>query len=384
MSLLSRKRQLAFKTESQEGTAETLTASEAGLLVEMGFNKEFNPEMIARNPASSTLSKYGDLIGKRPSALTFKVRLRGPGDLTTEAKIAELLKACGCQASDLKKITIGAVTSGPFKHLETISGAGGGTGKVICDTANGETTLYYVVLTGVIVNGEVITGGTSGAKATVGSAPADSGHVLLPVSSPASVPSLTMGVYNDGLRKLSRGCRGDVKINYNNGQPVELEFNFMGVEAGITDTAMLTNITNESIIEPVLLGATFTLDGSSMLFNTLGFSFGNTLAQRDDVTDSRGIKSFYISDRQPTGEIDPEMLLVASHDFHGKWFAGTKMELDLMFGSTDGNKHRLYIPQIQYSKIAAGEREGIEVAQTSFKACKYLSAGDDEFAILFL
>jgi len=382
MPLLGKKRQLAFKAEGSEGVAETLTAAEAGLLVEMTPQMSFDPEMIPRNPIRASLSKHGDLIGKRPGGLNFKVRLRGSGSVSTEAKIIDLVRACGASLSDLKKITIGAVTGGPFTHFETITGAGGGTGKVICNVANGVTTLYYVVLTGLIVNGEVVTGGTSGATATVGSAPADAGHVLLPAGLTTTVPSLTMACYEDGLKKLKRGARGGLKLTFSNGQPIECDFGFQGVEAGITDVALLSGVVNETVVEPVLLGATFTLDGVAMLFKTLSIDLGNTLAQREDPTDSRGIKSYYISDRNPVGDIDPEMLLVAGHDFHGKWFAGTKMALDLAFGATDGNKFRFFAPQIQYTKIDDADRDGIQIAQTSFKLCS--SIDDAEWALLLL
>lgn len=390
MVMLSRKRQLAAKIESQEGTAETLAAADAKILVEMLPKTGFEPEMHPRNPVRTSFSPMGDLTGKRPANVAFKTRLRGSGAVATEAEIVKYLRACGFALSALKSITIGAVASGPIRHLETVTGAGGGTGKVICATPNGTTTLYYVVLSGTIANGEVITGGTSGATATTGSAPADAGHVLLPISTPLSVPSLTMALYEDGIRKLVRGARGTAQFTFIGGSAVDVDFTFSGVEAGVTDVAMLSSVVPETSIEPVFLGVSFALGGVAMNFRQMTLDLANTLAQRDNPTDSRGILSYMISDRDPKGTIDPEMLPVTVgggtvyHDFHGSWFAGTKYALDLSFGASAGNKFRFYLPQIQYKGIADEDRDGIQVAAVSFGACQYLSTGDDEMAILFL
>ena len=138
MSMLIRKRQLAAKIEDVEGVAETLTAPDAGILVNFSPKANYDPQMYQRNPVRSSLTKMGKLTGKRSAGLDFSIELKGSGSLTQEPEWAKLIKACGFAVNDLKKITIGAVTGGPFLHGETITGApSGATGRVVIEVCWG-------------------------------------------------------------------------------------------------------------------------------------------------------------------------------------------------------------------------------------------------------
>lgn len=383
MSLLVRKRQVAAKIESVEGTAETLAASDAGIMVNFSPKASFDPQMYQRDPVRSSLTKLGKLTGKRLGSLEFNILLRGSGSVTTDPEWVKLIKACGFAVSGLKKITIGAVTSGPFKHGETITGGtSSATGRVVIKTANGTTTLYYVPITGTFQNAETVTGGTSGASATSGSVPSDAGREIKPISS--SVPSLTMGLYEDGVRKLLKGSRGTVKFSFKIGEPAMLDFSFKGVEAGVSDTALLTGLSFDQTVPPVLLNAVMSCDGVSLNIGELEMDVSNTLATKDKIDDSRGVLSYMITGRDMQGSFNPEMVAVASHDFFGKWFSNTPMVLDMSYGDTAGNKFRIYAPSIIYSKVEDGDRDGIQLAQTSFDVTGTMDPGDDELAILLL
>lgn len=383
MSMLIRKRQLAAKIESVEGTAESLAAADAGLLVNFTPKANYDPQMYQRNPVRSSLTKMGKLTGKRSAGLDFSIELKGSGSITVEPEWAKLIKACGFAINDLEKITIGAVTGGPFLHGETITGApSGATGRVVIETADGTTTLYLVALTGTFVDGDTITGGTSGASATAGSDPSDAGHEIKPVSS--LVPSLTMGLYEDGIRKLLKGCRGTAKFNFMIGEPATVDFGFRGVEAGVSDLPLLTGISYDDVVPPVLLNAVMSCDGVSLNLGELNVDIANTLAPKDKIDDAKGILSFMITERDTQGSFNPEMVLVATHDFYDKWFGNTPMVIDLAYGTVDGNKFRIYAPKIIYNKIDDADRDGIQLAQTAFDVTGSMEPGDDELAILLL
>jgi len=383
MSMLIRKRQLAAKIESVEGTAEALAAADAGLLVNFTPKANYDPQMYQRNPVRSSLTKMGKLTGKRSAGLDFSIELKGSGSLTTEPEWAKLIKACGFEINVLEKITIGAVTAGPFQHGETITGApSGATGRVVIETADGTTTLYFVTLTGTFADADTITGSTSGASATAGSDPSDVGHEIKPISS--SVPSLTMGLYEDGIRKLLKGCRGTAKFNFRIGEPATVDFSFRGVEAGVSDLALLTGITYDDVVPPVLLNAVMSCDEVSLNLGELDIDVANTLAPKDKIDDAKGILSFMITERDTQGSFNPEMVLVATHDFYDKWFSNTPMVLDMAYGSVEGNKIRVYTPSIIYNKVDDADRDGIQLAQTAFDITGSMEPGDDELAILLL
>lgn len=383
MSMLVRKKQLACKIEAEEGTAETLSAGDGGILVNFSPKANYDPQMYQRDPVRSSLTKLGKLTGKRSAGLEFSIELKGSGSVSTQPEWMHLIKACGFASNVLEKFVIGAVSSGPFQHGETITGGtSGATGRVVIETANGASTLYYVSLSGTFQDTETLRGGTSGASASAGSDPEDAGFEVKPLSS--NVPSLTIGLYEDGIRKLVKGSRGTVKFNFRIGEPVMLDFSFMGVEAGVTDTALLSGVTFDGTTPLVLLNAAMTCDDVSLNIGEMEIDISNTLSPRDKISDARGILSYAITARDTQGSFNPEMLPVASHDFFSKWFANTPMVLDLLFGLAEGNSFRFYAPKIIYNKVDDGERDGIQLAQTSFDVTGTMEPGDDELTLLLL
>ena len=383
MSLLIRKRQLAAKIESVEGVAEALSASDAGILVNFTPKANYDPQMYQRDPVRSSLTKMGKLTGKRSAGLDFSIELKGSGSLTEDPEWAKLVKACGFEINDLMKITIGAITSGPFEHGETITGnTSGATGRVVIETEDGATTLYFVELSGTFQDSETIEGDTSGASASSSSVPSDAGKEIKPISSAA--PSLTMGLYEDGVRKLLKGCRGTAKFNFKIGEPATVDLSFKGVELGVTDTPLFTGISFDETIPPVLLNAVMSCDEVSLNIGELEIDIANTLAAKDKIDDAKGILSFMITGRDTQGSFNPEMVSVATHDFFDKWFSNTPMVLDLAYGETDGNKFRIYAPGIIYNKVDDGDRDGIQLAQTSFDVTGSMEPGDDEITLLLL
>jgi len=383
MSMLIRKRQLAAKIEAVEGTAETLLAADAGILVNFSPKASYDPQMYQRDPVRASLTKMGKLAGKRSAGMDFSIELKGSGSITVEPEWMRLIKACGFASNALKKISIGAITSGPYQHGEVLTGqTSGATGRVVVKTANGTTTLYFVALSGTFETGEVITGGTSGATATASTDPVSAGFEIKPISS--AVVSLTMGLFEDGIRKVLKGCRGTVKFNFKIGEPATLDFSFKGVESGVADAPMLTGVSFDETVPPVLLNAVMSCDGVSLNIGEMEVDVANTLASKDKIDDAKGILSFMITGRDMQGSFNPEMVPVATHDFFSKWFSNTPMVVDLAYGEADGNKFRFYAPGIIYNKVDDGDRDGIQLAQTSFDLTGSMEPGDDELAILLL
>jgi len=382
--MLTRRRQLAAKVESQEGVEEVLASEDARLLVENPV-MDIDPPIHERNPVGSSLSKIGDLPGKRTARLTFSLKLRGPGSSPSDPDWLKLLRGCGWAVNVLHMISIGAITSGPFKHGETITGGtSGATGRVIMDTWDGVTTLCFVSLSGTFENGETITGTISGASTTSSSDPTEAGREIKPLSDPLLVPSLTMATYEDGLKKLLKGARGKVKFNFRVGEPVILDFEFSGSFVSTTDQGLLASVVHELTNPPVFLNANLQIDNLQAKLSELEIDWANVLGVRDDVNDPRGVFSYVISDRKPAGSFNPEMVNVSNHDFFGKWFNNEEMVLNFQVGEVPGNKLWFYAPRVQYLKVADEDREGIATARTNFSLNGSLEPGDDELTILGL
>lgn len=456
--MLFRKRQIAAKVENVEGSAVALSADDARLLI---INPQINPdiEINERDVLTGTLSEIGSLSGKQMASLTFQLELRGSGTATTAPQWSKLLRACGFQENPIKKLTIGSITNGPYQHGETITQATtGASGRVIIETADGVTTLYFFdlgsgtwngtnvitggtsgatatpsaildagvewkpfsdelsqvgigsVTNGPFTKGELITGGTSGATGYVYEDTADGTSVLkyrivngsfqngetitggtsgasATTSSSATqseTPTLTIALYDDGLKYLLRGARGKVKLSTTTGNKATLDFDFTGVLESITDAPLLNDISHETTLPPVFLDADVKVDTESLLVTSVEVDINNTVTGRESASDAKGYKSFRITKREITGTMDPEQKLTSDFAFHQKLINNDTLKLDFSIGTTSGNTFRVYAPATQFTDIGDSEREGITVADLTMKLTGSLSPGDDELTILQL
>lgn len=201
---------------------------------------------------------------------------------------------------------------------------------------------------------------------------------------PASTgwPSMTIGVYVDGVRKLLTGARGAVKFSAGVGEQIFAEFDFIGAYNAVTDATILAP-TFPTHNPPLLVNAGFAVGGFTPVVKSISFDMGTKLAPREDFNSASGYKSFMITDRAPVGKFDPEMELVAGCNWYGLWKAGTSGALTLgAIGTTQYNKVKITAPTVVYTKIGEGDREGLEVADTTFQ-CATGAAGDDEIVIEF-
>lgn len=200
---------------------------------------------------------------------------------------------------------------------------------------------------------------------------------------PAStgVPSLTMAVYSDGVRKLLTGARGAVKFSGNVGEQMFAEFDFVGAYNAVTDAAILAP-TFPTHLPPLLTAANLLIGAFAPVVKSINFDLANKLAPREDMNAPSGYKSFMITDRDPSGHFDPEMELVATYNWYGLWAAGTSATLSMgAVGAVQYNKVKFTSPAIVTTKVGEGDREGLEVADTTFQLAQ--GTGDDELVIEF-
>jgi len=204
-----------------------------------------------------------------------------------------------------------------------------------------------------------------------------------PESSLAAIPTMTIATYRDGLRKQTKGARGNAKYSAKSGEPGMLEFEFIGVDVDVTDVALPTPSGIETTIPFPLLSAVFSIASFQAFVSQLQFDMGNVLERRGDINQASGFISTLLTDREPKGSFDPEDELVATHDFYGRWKANTTGLLTWKHGSTAGNIVTFSIPKAQYTKIAEGDRNGIATLNSDFLMQRDTVAGDDELSIAF-
>src|SRR5436190_17842505 len=311
--MLSRKTQIAIKAESAEGTAESLAASDAVLVYEPlpTFDFGFNP----RDPASESLDPLPSVTGKKMMGTTFGMDVRGSGAVGTAPDWDVPLKGAGHGRSVISTIAIGTVANGPVKPGSIVTGGtSAGTGRVVGVVINGDATLLYVALSGALTSGETLTvTGSTATIATSGSPAASKGFEYLPLN--GTEISATLGVYRDGIRHLGSGGRAQLAINLGVNSIGRMAFTYRSVYAGTTDLALLSGTTFQTEVPPAVRGVSLYVAGYSPKFTQFSFAGQGVLSDRDDATASSGVRSVAITKRTPKLSIDPEMALVATHDW---------------------------------------------------------------------
>lgn len=386
MVLLSRKRQIALKAETTEGTAISVAAADAARNVfDAGFAPNIEP--FERNPFSSFLGRLPPIPGVRTGRITYRTELVGSGDTTAPIALPPFavdLEACGMERISARTLAVSGIT-GTFLTGETITGGtSGATATVRIPNWPGNTdTLVIQAISGTF-QAETITGGTSAATATAGGASVEAGYLWKP-SSTFTTPggpgaSHTVVQYHDGIRKELLGVRGNFTLNASVGQPVQLNFDFLGPLSSVTDASMLSGITFPSLIPPTLRDSELYVGSYKVVFDSIELTPGNDLQVRRDGNAPTGARSTVIVDRNSAGSIDPELTLVAIEDFYGKLSAATVFPINLELGkATPGNRFFIHVPRAVYSELSEGDRSGNSTMQASIALTRYL--GDDELII---
>lgn len=204
-----------------------------------------------------------------------------------------------------------------------------------------------------------------------------------PESALANIPTMTIATYRDGLKKIMKGSRGNLKYTSKGGEPGMFELEFVGVDVDVTDVALLTPSGVEATVPPPLLSAAFSIASFQAFISQIQFDLATVLQRRGDINQASGWISTLLTDRDPKGSFDPEDELVATHDFYGRWKNGTTGLLTWKHGSTAGNIVTFSIPKAQYTKIAEGERNGIAILNSDFAMQRNSTGGDDELSISF-
>lgn len=174
--------------------------------------------------------------------------------------------------------------------------------------------------------------------------------------------TVTIGLYENGRRKLMTGAVGNAVFILESGKPVQVEWTFEGVWGGVTDTAMLSpTLSNE---KPIRFAASTTTVGSwAPCFQLIRIDLGNVMVLRECQTKSAGYISGAIVDRKPMLSANPEAALVASKDIYGEWLAMTESAFSSVFA--DANDTVTITGSVQPVDIQDASRQGIKVDDLS-------------------
>lgn len=201
----------------------------------------------------------------------------------------------------------------------------------------------------------------------------------MPTSS--SIPSGTVGIIEDGVKKQIWGARGTFNLSCLTDSRCMFHFVFTGADYSVADADFLADVALLSVNPQPFINAAFSLQSYAALIKSMQIDIANAVALRGDANSSSGFKSAIITARKPKLTFDPEMVLVATHDFYGIMRAGTEGALTTAIGATVGNICTITANKVQYREVGEEEREGIRTLGIPCQLNR--DAGDDELRLSF-
>lgn len=202
-----------------------------------------------------------------------------------------------------------------------------------------------------------------------------------PVSSAQEALSIYFNV--DGVLHKMTGARGSVKPGFAvDGLPL-LNFSFMGLYSPVTDAA-LPALTLTNWRKPLPVNAsntpTFTLHGYAAKLLSLDIDLANEVNDIALLNDTRRVD---LSDRQSTGKVVFEATTVAQKDWWGTVSAATLGTMQLIHGTTAGNRVQIDAPSVQILNPTYSEHKK-NVMLNADLAFLPTAAGNDELVIAAL
>jgi hypothetical protein len=203
-----------------------------------------------------------------------------------------------------------------------------------------------------------------------------------PSSTVATHKSVTFYIFQDGVRVIITGARGKVSCSHPLGEAGKLTFEFIGHYVSRT-TVALASPTYSSIVPVPLIAVPFLIDSYAAIITKMDWDLGNVLAKPGSIAAADGFAEIRITDRQLTGSIDPEQVIIATYDFINKWQTGAAVALDSgLCGSVAGNKWKVTMPAVTSTDVGNGDREGILTHDYKFRGLETASL-DDELSLVF-
>lgn len=205
-------------------------------------------------------------------------------------------------------------------------------------------------------------------------------RVYVPVSGSATAATLTMYLYEDGLRRGIAGAVGTWKATFLAGQCSYIEWEFLGRLLDDADVSLPVP-TLPTTIPPRWAGAAFTVGSFAPLASRMTIDAGNTLEPREDPSNDAGYIAAVVTNRRARMTIDPEATLVATQSWLAKLKASTQEALSAPVGTVANNIVTFAAPKAQVVDKKRGNRRLINTNELEFNLGR--STGDDSLTITF-
>lgn len=380
---LIKNRLVLAKVETTSGTdASPVPATDAVLCEEPRVAP--NMELERTNEVTGSLDSQQSIVGGGYVEHSQRIFVKGSGTPGTAPESDPYLKASAMGLTTLAANSTGTAQAGAAASItlaagapstslvgfviETTGGTGPGQTRVI--TAYNTTSKLAAVYPDWDVEPDATT--TYSVKA---------GNLYIPASTALKTISSYVYQKNSGsgdavLKKLLGGA-ANCALAVQTRQTAKFTFTVRGI---LQDPETVSNPsagTFDATRPRPLRDADAFLGGQRVCFRNFTLDWGNVLAQGDCPGAQYGYDPARVTDRKPTGRINPQMLTLADRNAWSDMVNGTTKSLWLNWGEVDGNKVSLFLPAIAYT---GNEEE--DLAGVLAEGLPYEAVGPDSWVYL--
>ena len=203
------------------------------------------------------------------------------------------------------------------------------------------------------------------------------------VTGPATITTLTIGLWYHTLHHLITGAVGDWTIELQAGRKGMINFEFLGVAQPDADVTRVTP-THVTAAPPrwANTGAV-TLGAFTPRVSRATIRAGNELAIREDADATAGFRSGVIVDRKSGFGIDPEAGLVADRAWQSILLTPTEEAASFIVGATSNNIMTVSAPKAQLRSRKDGERNKMLIHQAEYSANRNGTTLDSAMSLAF-
>ena len=226
--------------------------------------------------------------------------------------------------------------------------------------------------------------------------------------------SVTIHMFFDGILHRMTASRGTFNVEGTGGELANFNFEFTGNFEVVTDAAIPSAIFETQIpvqvelaelvvnqdvdatapaaqvpaadVFPVCDTYEDQINGSinSLCAASFNFDLANDVVIRECINEADAFKGVIITGREPVGSIDPELELVATHDFWGILSTADVLGWHVKVGTLRGNIVRFDSDSVQYNGLSYADRDGLRVLEVDLRFSGSAPAfEDDEIRISF-
>lgn len=199
-----------------------------------------------------------------------------------------------------------------------------------------------------------------------------------------NVKTLTMAVYEDGRRKLMRGCVGTFRLVCETGKQAMIEWDFVGIWTTPTDLTMLAP--TYPTVAPLRYASGVTeFNSVAMQCQSVTLDVANTLYLREGTSASNisGYIAGCITNRRPVITCNPEAKLIGTQDRYLFFRDSTEYVTTFEIAGPSSSKIVVSAPKASIENIQDADRESLIVDELTFLCGQNGSTADQEFSIVF-